>query len=109
MNNFQCLRAAVAVCAVLSVALSSCNSSTSTTTNPSSNGGCGDGILCATIGSTSYVAEVYNPVGDYIANKSAGSFARLQDPYYGFKFHIEVYGQDSIHPQQSIEIGVGGN
>ena len=98
--------------ALLFFICSSCASTTATTTPPANNNtntGCGTGILCATINGVSYVAESYNAAGDPIQDKSAGSFAKLEQPWNGFAFHITINGDKAPHPQQSIEIMMTSN
>ncbi len=95
-------------CALLITICSSCASTTSTTTPPA-NTGCGTGILCATVGGASYVAETYNATGDYTQAKTSGSFASLNKLTTSFPFVCTVYGQKAPHPQQSIEIRIISN
>lgn len=99
----------LAMCSIVLSLCSSCATSTSTPSDTTPTTGCGEGLLCATINGTSYIAEAFNPTGDWLAWKTEGSGAKLQDPYYTIAYHIDIFGGDSIHPQQSIEIGVSSN
>ena len=111
MKNLSLKRSFVSILTVFGTTLSlgSCASSTSTPSNNNNSTSCGEGILCATIDGASYVADAYNPAGDPTSDKSAGSFAILQDPYYGYSFHLGINGDKALHPQQSIEIGITAN
>jgi hypothetical protein len=89
----------------IALCLASCSTSTSTpANNNTTTTGCGEGILCATIGGVSYVAEAYNAAGNTTTDKSAGSFASLTNPGTGFAFYFTIYGDKAPLPQQSIEI-----